>query len=120
MATDSTVRVRGLPELQRALRETERDLAKELRAELRGAGDLVRGEAKALFERYSPRSAAGYRVRVRQRGVAVEQSLKRTTGRRPDFGELQLAVALVPALEGKEQEVVERVEHALDRVAERF
>jgi hypothetical protein len=53
-------------------------------------------------------------VRVRQRGVAVEQSRRRTTGLRPDFGVLQMQRALLPALDTKQSEVVDKVEQLLD------
>jgi hypothetical protein len=115
-----TVRVKGLRELQRALRDADKELRLAVRAELREAGEIVRGEAKALFERFDPKSAAGYRVRVRLRGVAVEQSLKRTTGQHPEFARLQRRTALEPALDAKEDEVITRLEEALDNVADRF
>jgi hypothetical protein len=115
-----TVRVKGLRELQRALKDADRELRLAVRAELREAGEIVRREGQALFERYSPKSAAGYRVRVRQRGVAVEQSLRRTTGLHPEWGRLQLREALEPALDAKQDEVVGRLEDAVDNVADRF
>ncbi len=68
----------------------------------------------------SQKSAAGYRVRVRQRGVAVEQSLRKTTGTRSDFGELQMRQALLPALEANEDRVESAMEAAIDTVADHF
>lgn len=90
------------------------DLPKEARKSLREAAEPVRQEAQDLFSRISAESAAGYRVRVRARGVAVEQSRKRTTGRRPDFGRRQMGVALIPALEKRSNEVVRGLEKMLD------
>lgn len=55
--------------------------------------------AQDLFSNYDVHSAMGYKIRVRARGVAVEQSLRRTTGEHPFFGTLQMEQALVPALE---------------------
>lgn len=118
--SNTAVRVKGLRELQRALKDADKELRLAVRAELREAGEIVRREGQALFERYSPKSAAGYRVRVRMRGVAVEQSLRRTTGQHPEFGRLQLREALEPALDAKEGEVMGRLEEALDNVADRF
>lgn len=112
-----TVRVKGLSELQRDFRKMGGELPREVRQELKRTGEVVRTEAVPLFEDISPRSASGYRVRVRIRGVAVEQSRKRTTGRRPDFGALQMRRALIPALERRQQEVFSGLERMLDRLA---
>ena len=60
--------------------------------------------------------AAGYKVRVRQSGVAVQQSLRKTTGKRPDYGALQMRRALLPALDANEAETMQKVEAALDDV----
>ncbi len=96
-----------------------KDLTRDLRAELREAGDIVRDESRSRFSGISPRSAAGYRTVVRARGVAVEQRLGRTTGARPDFGALQLRRALNPALEAKTGEVERQLEGMLDRLGSR-
>jgi len=115
---EQTVRVRGLRELNRAFKQVDADLRKELRRELREAGALVADEARSLFEPVDPASAAGYKVRVRQRGVAVEQSRRRTTGLHPEFGLLQMDRALLPALDDKQDEVVAKVEDILDHVGD--
>jgi hypothetical protein len=112
----ATVRVKGLRELQSAFRNVNRDLSKELRSELRDAGRIVQQEAIGLFSPIDARSAAGYKVRVRARGVAVEQSLPRTTGQHPSYGALQMRTALGPALESKEDAVVRQLEGMLDRL----
>lgn len=111
--------VKGVRELQRALRVYDMDLAKNLRQELKQVGMLVQVEARARFTSFSEKSAAGYKVRVRQRGVSVEQSLRKTTGLRPDWGALQMTQALIPALVTKEPLVVERVERMLDNLETR-
>jgi hypothetical protein len=112
----SAVRVKGLRELQSALRKVNRGLNKELRAELKNVGEVVRADATSRFSGIDARSASGYKVRVRQRGVAVEQSLKRVTGRRGDYGALQMRRALLPAMASNEDEVVHRLEGMLDRL----
>lgn len=113
----STVRVRGLREMQRDFRRMSGDLRDESREALREAAEPVRREAQALFAPISAESAAGYRVRVRARGVSVEQSLRRTTGLRPDFGRRQMGRALIPALERRQAEVIRGLERMLDRLA---
>lgn len=115
----SAVRVKGLDELQRAFRQVNKGLAKELRKELREAGNIVRDDAGPRFAKYDAVSAAGYRTKVRQRGVSVEQTLGRTTGRRPDFGALQMRKALEPALDAKQGEVIDQLDGMVDRLASR-
>lgn len=110
------VRVRGLRELQRDLRKANREVAKEVRDELRDAGEIVRAAAAGRFGRYDERSASGFRVAVRARGVAVEQKLRRSTGLRPDYGKLQMRRALVPALDDKADEVERRLLDMLDNL----
>lgn len=116
MAT-GTVRVRGLKQLQRDFRRISKDLTREVRNGLRKAADPVRQEATALFTPNSADSASGYRIVVRQRGVALEQSRRRTTGKRPDYAKLQFAQAMAPAVESKQNDVVKGLEDALDDLA---
>jgi hypothetical protein len=115
-----TVRVRGYREFQRAAKNAPKDIKRETRKAFAKVGDLVKDEASQLFDSIDARSAAGYKTRVRQRGVAVEQSLRRTTGKRPDYGSLQMRVALLPALEAKEDELEHEMEEALDTVIDLF
>ena len=91
-------------------------LEAELKEALRDSGGMVRDEAAQLFGRYSEKTAAGYRVYVRARGVSVEQSLRKTTGKRPDWGRIQMKDALIPALDEKTDAVRERVVAAIDAV----
>lgn len=116
----ASLRVEGYRELLIACDNAERNIKKGTRDALRHAGDAVKQGATDLFGKYDARSAAGYRTRVRRTGVAVEQSIRRTTGKRPDFGALQMRTALVPSLEEHEAETVELFEHALDVIAHQF
>lgn len=100
----------------RAGRETKR----EVRSTLRKVGDIVKVEAAERLREIDARSAAGLRTVVRQRGVSVEQSLRKTTGTRPDFGALQMRQALLPALAEKESAVEDAMEDAIDKVADHF
>jgi hypothetical protein len=104
------IRVKGDKELARAFKEMRREVLRELRPALRKIGEIVRQDAAARFASYDERSSAGYKVRVRLRGVAVEQSLKRTTGAHPQYGTLQMERALLPARDDKQAEVVASVE----------
>lgn len=110
------VTTHGVQELVRALAQAGAELPKQVRKELRATGNLVRDDARGRFSRYDSRSAAGMRTYVRRRGVAVEQSIGRTTGRRPDFGALQMREALVPALEANTEEAFRRFDETVDNV----
>lgn len=112
-----TVQVKGLTEFLRATNKAERETKKVVREKLRDAGDVVREEASKRFAPFSAKSAAGYRTRVRVRGVEVEQSLRKTTGARPDFGALQMSRALIPALVSKEDEVERNMEKAAEELS---
>jgi hypothetical protein len=111
-----TVRVRGLKELHRDFKKMSKELGKEVDRELKAAAAPVREDAASRFQGYSPRSASGYRVRSRGFGqVAVQQSRRKTTGQRPDFGSLQMRRALLPALYAKEDEVHRAIDRMLGR-----
>lgn len=112
------VRVEGLREFQRALQKADPELRKQVRATFREVGEIVRVDAAARFGRISADSAGGFRVRVRQKGVAVEQSKRRVTGKRGDYGRLQMTTALLPALDSKQGRVVDAFEDAIDKVAD--
>ena len=113
--------VEGYRELLLATAATERRVPKEIRDALRNVGEGVRKDAARLFEQYDERTAEGYRVRVRQRGIDVEQSLRKTTGKRPDYGALQMRKALIPAADKAEGEDIEkRMGEAVDEIADYF
>ena len=79
----------------------------------------MRREAESLFASVDARSASGYRVRVRTRGVSVEQSRKNRGGpKRPNYTAMQMNEALQPALAAKETEIVTLFEKAMDDIAD--
>jgi len=114
------VRVNGYREFVRAANRTSRAARKEIKDALRNVGEVVRADAADRFSTYDAGSAGGFRVRVRQRGVSVEQSRGRTMGTRPDFGALQMRKALIPAGEENEREIDDRMQEALDQIADYF
>lgn len=121
MAGNYTVKVEGLRQLERGLKQADADAAKGLRKELREAAKIVSLEARSRFTAIDSRSAMGMVPRVRAGLVAVaEQRRSKTTGKRPDYGALQMKRAFLPALSAKQPEVMRRVENMLDNVAERF
>lgn len=116
----STLQVQDLNKFLATMSHTDRAMNRAARAEIRKTGDHVKTDAAARFVRYDARSAAGYRVVVRRRGVAVEQSLRKTTGLRPKFGTLQMESALVPAMDENEDRTRAAVERAFDVIAAGF
>ena len=103
------VKVKGLRELHRALKNADQETKKQLERELRDAGDIVRDRAGMKFGNPGLRtSTAGFgRVKVTRR---------RSRHLRGDFGSLLMRRSLLPALAETEPQVIEAVEGMLDRV----
>ena len=118
--TPTTVVFHGFNELIKASREVPKAMGVEVRGAFGEVGEIVRADATPRFAKYSVRSAAGFRVVVRQRGVSVEQSLRKTTGLHPEWGKLQMRKALLPALRHSEPEVEAAFTKAVDRSLEIF
>jgi len=116
----ATLQVKDFTLFMQALARADKATQKAAREEIRKAGDHVKLDGARLFGPTDAKSAAGYRTRVRQRGVAVEQSLRKTTGKHPNFGGLQMRRALLPALDANEARTNQALEQALDRVCDRF
>lgn len=119
MAKETLV-VHGYRDLIRGLATADRDSKRKIRGVFREVGDTVRTDAAARFAPVNARSAAGYRTRVRQRGIAVEQSLRKTSGLHPEYGSLQMRQALLPALMSNVDEMERAMERAMDTVAAHF
>lgn len=116
----STVRLDGYREFQRAVARADKETKRDVREAFREVAEPVRVDAVARMSGIDTRSATGYRVVVRQRGVAVEQRLRRTTGKHPEYGRLQMRKALEPALAENEDRIERGVENAIDKIADRF
>lgn len=114
-----TVRVEGLKELNRAFKNVSKELQKELRVGLKKAAEPVATDARRRAARFGAKTAAGIKPSARGTSAFVRQSNRKTSGRRPDFGGIQMAAAFLPALAANEDAVVREVEHLLDRIADR-
>jgi hypothetical protein len=112
--------VHGYRQFLAACAHAPREAKKEVRAILREVGEVVKHDAVTRFSAYDTHSAHGYRVAVRSRGVSVEQSLRKTTGARPDYGSLQMKRALLPALKDNTERLEREMEHALNLIADVF
>lgn len=109
----------GLRELLHAADQADKATKKLVRSELREAARPVLEDATTRMEEISPRFKFG--ISVRKAGtVSVEERLRKTTGRRPDYGGVQMRDALLPALEAKEGQVNDILSEAVDRLARRF
>lgn len=117
-----TIRVHGYREFLQAVAAMPPEIRKDVRGALREAGEQVRKDSasKTKTELNSTRSAVGYRTFVRARGVSVEQTLRKTTGLRPDWGKSQMRKSLVPALEENEPETLRLMERAAQDIADYF
>lgn len=120
MAQRGTIQVENLRSFNKLLLAADKDARKYSREAFRQVGDIVKHDASQRFAGIDAKSAAGYRTRVRQRGVEVEQSLRKTTGKHPEFGALQMRRALVPALVTNAPKVERELDRAFDRVAANF
>lgn len=116
----STLRVEGYQELLRALKAADRADRLAVRKTLRGVGETVQRDAVQTLNPIDAKSAGGYKTYVRQRGVAVEQSLRKTTGVHPEWGSWQMRHVLIPALVANEDDTKRAMERALDQVTDRF
>jgi hypothetical protein len=120
MPQGATLQVKGYQAFMRALALADKADRKAVRTEFRKVGARVQRDAATSIAPINARTAGGYRTVVRQRGVAVEQSIRKTTGLHPEYGSLQMRRALIPALWANEDDLIRDLEQALDRVADHF
>lgn len=114
--------VTGLKEIVKGSIAAGKATRVEVRAALARSGEIVRADAVPRLSKYSTKSAAGLKVVVRQRGIAVEQSLRKTEGpkARRNYGPLQMRKALLPAVAEKLPEVEAEFEKAADEILHIF
>lgn len=115
-----TLRVTGYRELLLASKRAEKASQREVRDALRNVAQPVRAEAVQRFAVIDTHTATNYRIVVRQRGVAVEQRLGKVTGKRPDYGALQMTRALIPALRVNQNVIDLQMQEAMARIARHF
>jgi hypothetical protein len=108
------VRIKGYREVQRALLRAEKGLRAALRAGLKEAVEPVAKTAQMLETRWAGASIGTIGPRITLAGAAVTQRARKVTGKRPDFGALQMTEAMIPALEAHDDEIEDRAGEALD------
>lgn len=120
MAEGFITRVDGLKELVNAYGGYRSDLAKEIRRELVQVGKPMEADARSRLSAYNSRSAGGIRIQARATGTMVlQQRYGRVTGKRPDWGALQMRKVLIPARAAHTAEIFDGFENMLDRLAVR-
>jgi hypothetical protein len=123
MAASSTVKVKGLREMQRAAKAAGKETSREVRKALRDAAVPVQQTALRLAATDARAGTKWSRMRigVSARKVYVAPAARRTVGTaRPNFGGRLLGRAMMPALEQEQDDVMRRMEKALDNIADAF
>lgn len=111
---DFTVRVRGLRETQRALKQLDGSVRKDFRNELKKAAEPVVPAVRSRLARFRGVSM-NVSPRVLGAKVVVRQNAKKVTGLRGDFGAVQMRAAFIPAVEEKAGRVAHEVDNAIGR-----
>ena len=107
-----TIQLHGYRECMAALKLIDKEAQRTVRDALREAAWPVAADTKSRLAEYRDVGPVG--ISVRARGVSVEQRQGKTTGKRPDFGALQMTEAFIPALHDNEAETLRGVEIAFD------
>lgn len=112
------VRITGLRETRRAFRKMSGRMDVELRAALREAAwPVARTARSTLAEKYAGASAKTIGPRVTVAGAAVTQRARKVTGKRGDFGALQMTHVMIPALHAHEGEIEDSAAKVIDVLA---
>lgn len=101
----------------RALGRTDRDLQRTVKDGLVEAAGPVARDAQDRLSKYVGVGPIVPAARIS--GVVIQQKARKKTGKRPDFGSLQMTRGLIPAAEHGEAEFVGRVDEALGRLIAR-
>lgn len=112
------IRVHGVREVNAAFRKIDKNLARQFGNDLKKAATPVVEEAKMLSQQWQGASLNTIRAKRSGPRVFVEQSARKKTGLRPDFGALQMHSALIPALDEKSDVVFHLVEIVLNRYSD--
>ncbi len=100
--------------MNRDLGRIDKAAQKELQKALRKVAEPVAADARAKASRFGPITAGKIRAGSSRGQAVVRQRARRTTGKRPDFGSLQMRTVLLPALAQNERRVLHEVELMLD------
>lgn len=113
----ATIRIEGARQVSAAFKGIDRKLQSDFLNELKKTAQPVAEDAKGKVTRYAGASVNTIRPRRSGVRVFVEQSARKVTGKRGDFGALQMRTVLEPALEENADGVFRDVQGVLDRYA---
>lgn len=112
------VHLKNYRQTMAALQRVDKGTAKTVKDELKQAGESVAEEARQRISIYPGARTSQIGPRATNRAVFVTQRARKVTGRRGDFGALQMG-HMIDALDEKEDDVIRGVEAAFDRLADR-
>lgn len=116
-ARRETIKVEGLREWQRDVGKAEKETKQKTREGLQRAAEPVLQDWRRQLSPIHELSASKLRARVRQAGVFVLQTARKTTGERPDFAALQVAQG-ERALDAKSDEAERELEESINELAD--
>lgn len=110
-----TIRFEGVREAAQALKEIDADLLRNLREQMREVGNVIRDDARARAMPVNSKTAMGYSTTTSLLSqsaalVSVRQRVRRTTGKRPDYGSYQMRHFLLPARAAQTERAYEILE----------
>jgi len=114
---DATIKIEGLKEFQRNMKNAEKDAQKEAREGLKEAAEPVLEDWRRQLAPIHLKSASKLRIRLRTGSVLIAQSLRSTTGEHPEFATLQIRQG-ESALLRHTAEVERIMEHQLEDVVD--
>lgn len=118
MAKPVVVTIEGWRDVDRALRKVDRDKSAAFREEFAKAGEHVAEAFQRKIVRYAGARMDTVRSKALAKGVFVVQNANKVTGKRGDFGALQMR-HLIAAREENIDKTIDALEDAMDRVIAR-
>ena len=115
MPQAGTVTVHGLGDVLRGLNKIQRGAHKQVLGQLLESAEPVRRSWAGKLGRYRGASTATLTPKMTTKGVLITQRARKVTGRRSDFGSLQMRHGL-SALFEEADETTKAVEKALDEL----
>ncbi len=113
------LRVEGLKELDRALRNGDRQMQRDLRKRMSGVAKIVSDEGRELIaSKYGGKASRQIRPRVRGT-TAYAESRARSKGIRPHFGSLVMRL-LIQARHNRYQDALRELERVIEDLAHGF
>lgn len=114
-----TLEVKGYREVLRALNQVDKGTRKAVLDGLKEAADPIAQDARSRLSGYGNISTETIQPRAVAGGVFITQKKGKKTGKRPDFGSLQMRQGLLPAAYTAQDDISDHVEDALDTLISR-